>query len=146
MILKTANDGTERGRLISALTATKNEKTAKKLINLSISPDIRDNEKTRFLFGLITTKELDKVMWPWLTEHFDQLMADLPPNYQSYAPYLFLGECKEEKVARLNNFLKPRLNKLIGADRNFVKAQDFLKQYLAQKQHVKPQIKALFAK
>ncbi len=144
--LKAATDGTERGRLISALTATEDEKLGEELINLSITPEIRDNEKTQFLFGLISKKELDAVMWPWLTAHFDQLMADLPPNYQSYAPYLFLGECKEVKVERLNSFLKPRLNTLVGADRNFVKAQDFLKQCLAQKQQVKPQIKALLAK
>jgi alanyl aminopeptidase len=144
--LKEATDGTERGRLISALTATEDEKIAQVLINLSIAPEIRDNEKTQFLFGLISKKELDNVMWPWLTEHFEKLMADLPPNYQSYAPYLFLGDCNETKVERLNSFLKPRLNKLVGADRNFVKAQDFLKQCLAQKDHVKPQIKQLLAK
>ena len=144
--LKTATDGTERGRLISALIATEDEKLGEALINLSLTPDIRDNEKTQFLFGLINKKELDAIMWPWLTAHFDQLMADLPPNYQSYSPYLFLGECKTVKAERLNSFLKPRLNKLVGADRNFVKAQDFLKQCLAQKRHVIPQIKTLLAK
>jgi len=51
-----------------------------------------------------------------------------------------MGECKEEKAKRLDSFLKPRLSKLVGADRNFVKAKDSLKQCLAQKAHVKPQI------
>ena len=138
--LKASTDGTLRGRLIGALTATKDPKIGLDLINFSLTPAVRDNEKTQFLFGLLTTKELDSVMWPWLKTNFDQLIAGLPSNYQSYAPYLFMGECKEEKAKRLDSFLKPRLSKLVGADRNFVKAKDSLKQCLAQKAHVKPQI------
>ena len=141
--LKASTDGTLRGRIIGALTATKDPQTGLDLINFSITPEVRDNEKTSFLFGLIRTKELDSVMWPWLQANFDQLIAGLPTNYQSYAPYLFLGECKQEKAARLDSFLKPRLNKLVGADRNFVKAKDSLKQCLAQKAHMKPQISKL---
>ncbi len=141
--LNASTDGTMRGRLIGALTATKDPKIGLALINFSLTPAVRDNEKTQFLFGLLTTKELDSVMWPWLQANFDQLIAGLPSNYQSYAPYLFMGECKEEKAKRLDSFLKPRLNKLVGADRNFVKAKDSLKQCLAQKAHLKPQISQL---
>jgi len=141
--LKSSTDGTMRGRLIGALTSTEDAKIGKALIDFSVSPEVRDNEKTQFMFGLIRTKELDSVMWPWLKANFDQLIAGLPTNYQSYAPYLFLGDCKKEREERLDSFLKPRLSKLVGADRNFVKAKDSLKQCLAQKAHVKPQIKQL---
>jgi alanyl aminopeptidase len=141
--LKTSTDGTMRGRLIGALTSTENPKIGLDLINLSLTPAIRDNEKTQFLFGLINKKELDSVMWPWLQKNFDQLIAGLPSNYQSYAPYLFMGDCKKEREQRLDTFLKPRLSKLIGADRNFVKAKDSLKQCFAKKAHIKPQITQL---
>ena len=141
--LKASTDGTMRGRLIGALTSTKDNKIGEALINFSLTPAIRDNEKTQFLFSLINKKELDSVMWPWLQKNFDQLIAGLPSNYQSYAPYLFLGDCKKEREERLDNFLKPRLSNLVGADRNFVKAKDSLKQCLAQKAHVKPQISKL---
>lgn len=143
VLLKASADGTIRGRLIKALTATENSKIGKSLIDFSLTTDVRDNEKTSFMFGLITKKELDEVMWPWLTANFDTLIAGLPTNYQSYAPYLFLGECNEVKNERLDSFLKPKLANLVGADRNFVKAKDSLKQCLAQKAHVKPQIKSL---
>ncbi|WP_144392154.1 M1 family metallopeptidase [Pleionea sediminis] len=138
--LSTINDGTLRGRIISALTATKDPEIAKQLIELSLSPAVRDNEKPSFLFGLMGKKELDAVMWPWLQNNFDKLITGLPSNYQAFAPYLFMGECKQEKAERLDGFLKPRLDKLIGADRNFVKAKEYLNQCLAQKEQVKPQI------
>jgi len=141
--LTESSDGTMRGQLITALTATEDLQIGHDLINFSLTPDVRDNEKITFLFGLVNKKELDKVMWPWLTSNFEQLVAGLPTNYQSYAPYLFLGDCNEVKNQRLDSFLKPRLTDLVGADRNFVKAKDFLKQCLAQKAHVKPQIKSL---
>jgi len=141
--LSNTTDGTIRGRLIGAMVTTEEPAIAKELMALGFSKDIRDNEKTSFLFGLLRTKELDSVMWPWLQNNFDQLITDLPTNYQSYAPYLFLNDCNVKNGERLDSFLKPRLDKLTGADRNFVKAKDFLKQCLAQKAHIKPQINEL---
>lgn len=141
--LKASADGTVRGRLINALVATEDLKIGKSLIDFSLTPDVRDNEKTTFMFGLIRKKELDEVMWPWLTANFDTLIAGLPSNYQSYAPYLFVTNCDEAMNERLDSFLAPKLDKLVGADRNFVKVKDSLKQCLAQKAHVKPQIKDL---
>jgi len=141
--LKASTDGTLRERIIRALTATKELTIGKSLIDFSLTSEVRDNEKTRFMFGLIRKKELDEVMWPWLTTNFDTLIKNLPSNYHIYMPYLFLGECIELKNERLDDFLKPRLDKLVGADRNFVKAKDQLKQCLAQKTQLKPQIKTL---
>ena len=141
--LKASADGTMRGRLISALTATEDLKIGKDLVDFSLTSDVRDNEKTSFLFGLVRKKELDGVMWPWLMANFDQLIAGLPTNFQSFTPYLFLGDCNEVRNERLDSFLQPRLDKLVGADRNFVKAKDHLKQCLAKKAHIKPQIKKL---
>jgi len=141
--LKASADGTIRGRLINALVSTEDLKIGKDLIDFSLTPDVRDNEKTSFMFGLIRKKELDTVMWPWLTANFDTLIAGLPSNYQSYAPYLFMADCDEMMNERLDSFLAPKLDKLVGADRNFVKVKDYLKQCLAQKSHVKPQIKDL---
>jgi aminopeptidase N len=141
--LNASTDGTMRGRLIGALTSTEMPKIGEKLINFSLTPAVRDNEKTQFLFGFINKKELDSVMWPWLQTNFDQLIADLPSNYQSYAPYLFMGDCNKVNEQRLDSFLKPRLSKLVGADRNFAKAKDYLKQCLAKKAFVKPQISKL---
>ena len=141
--LKASADGTMRGRLISALTATEDLKIGKDLVDFSLTSDVRDNEKTSFLFGLVRKKELDGVMWPWVMANFDQLIAGLPTNFQSFTPYLFLGDCNEVRNERLDSFLQPRLDKLVGADRNFVKAKDHLKQCLAKKAHIKPQIKKL---
>lgn len=141
--LNASSDGTVRQRLIKGLTATKDLNISQTLVDFSLTSNVRDNEKTRFMFGLIRKKELDGVMWPWLTANFDALIAGLPTNYQSYIPYLFLGECVEEKNKRLDTFLKPRLGDLVGADRNFVKAKDHLKQCLAQKEKLKPQINEL---
>ncbi len=141
--LNMSSDGTMRGLLIGALTSTENAKIGKFLIDFSLTPAVRDNEKTQFLFNLIDKKELDNVMWPWLQTNFDQLIAGLPSKYQSYIPYLFLGDCNKIKEQRLDSFLKPRLIKLAGADRNFTKAKGYLKQCLAQKAHSKPQIKQL---
>jgi len=138
--LNKATDGTFRGRIINALTATEEPTVGEELIGFSLSPDIRDNEKSSFLFGLLGKKELDSVMWPWLEKNFDHLMANLPTNYQAYAPYLFMGECEAQNLDRLDNFLKPKLPQLVGADRNFTKAQEYLQQCLAHKAHVKPQI------
>jgi len=67
----------------------------------------------------------------------------LPTRYQSYLPYFFLSECHQKNITRLDNFLKPRLDNLIGADKNFTKAKEYLDQCLSMRTHVKPQIKKL---
>jgi len=141
--LNSSADGTFRGRLVRALTATEDPQIGAQLIALSASDNIRDNEKSTFLFRLIGKKELDATIWPWLKVNFDQLVSDLPTNYHSYTPYLFLGECDAKYSTRLDEFLKPRLPQLTGADSNFAKAKDYLQQCLAHKAHVKPQIKDL---
>lgn len=138
-------DGTIRGRLIRSLTATENPEIAKSVLAFGMGKEIRDNEKASFLFGFVGKKELDAVMWPWLQENFDGLMKELPTNYQTYAPYIIPGGCEQKKMKRLNSFLKPKLKGLIGADKNFVKAIDSLKQCIAQKAYIKPQIKSLLA-
>lgn len=143
---KQSTDGTLRGRLIGSMTATEEPEIAEYLIQLSFSEGVRDNEKSAFLFQLVTKKELDSVMWPWLKENFDKVVADLPTNYHSFTPYLFFGECDDKYNKRLDNFLKPKLGGLIGADRNFVKAKDYLKQCLAKKARAKPEITSLLAK
>jgi len=144
-LLNQSTDGTLRNHLISGLISTEELDIAEQMMNLSLSENIRDNEKASFLFGMIGKKEIDNVTWPWFESNFDKLLSGLPTNYQSYIPYFFLNQCHKKNVTRLDEFLQPRLSELVGADKNFAKAKDYLQQCLARKDHVKPQIKALLA-
>jgi alanyl aminopeptidase len=141
--LNQTNDGTLRGRIVSALAATQQSDLAKEMLDFGFGENIRDNEKASFLFGLITEEEVDDVTWPWLQTNFDRLVEGLPTNYHSFLPYLFMAGCDVKYGERLDTFLKPRLAGLSGAQSNFAKAKDSLEQCLAQKQHVQPQIKQL---
>ena len=141
--LNASTNGTLRGRLIGALTSTKDLVIGKALIDFSLTSKVRVNEKSQLFFSLLTKKELDSVMWPWLQQHFKQIVASLPSDRQNAAPYLFINDCSAAKAQRLDSFLKPRLSQLVGADRTFAKAKEYLKQCMAQKSNVKPQIKQL---
>jgi len=132
-----------RGRFISALTATKDPSIAKMLINRIFNKNTRDNEKVTYIFGLVRKKELKTTMFPWLDKNFDRVIKDLPTNMQGYAPTMFSTDCDEAAITRLNTVLKPKLPNLIGADRNFTKVEDYMKQCFAKKAHIKPQITAL---
>ncbi len=141
--LESTRDGTLRGRLVRATGATQSPEIATQLRELTLSSELKDNEKSRLIYSLNTEKKLDAVMWPWFKNNFSRLVADMPTNYQSRVPYLFTANCNQINSKRLETFLKPRLNDLTGADRNFVKAKDYLKQCQAQKSQLKPQITRL---
>jgi len=48
-----------------------------------------------------------------------------------------------KRKQRLDSFLKPRLDQLMGANRNYEKAKEYFDQSLTQKEFLKPQIKEL---
>jgi hypothetical protein len=73
-------------------------------------------------------------------------MSDFPTNFKSEVPFLLIGKCNPNGEQRLDTFVKPKLDQLLGANRTFEQAKDSLKQCNAQKKYIKPQIAELAKK
>lgn len=144
--LSQANDGTLRMRLLAAIASSKDADVAKNTMNKMHSDTLRDNEKIQLLYMLGEVEELDDQYWAWLQENFDGLITDLPVNFQSRTPYLISNSCHADAMQRLQNLIKPRLDKLAGGDSSYKKAQEFLQQCYAQRAQLQPQIDKLLDK
>lgn len=144
--LQAANDGTLRMRLLYAIASSEDPEHAKAVLARLDDDDLRDNEKIQLLYILSDSEALDGVFWPWLESNFDQLINDLPKNFQSSTPYLISESCHKDAAKRLQRLIEPRLDALIGAETNYAKAQEFLQQCYAQRTQLRPQIDQLLDK
>jgi len=140
-----SKDATFRARALSALANTRDKVIAKKLLAMSLGDAVRDNERRSLISNLFENKKLDKEVWPWFVENFSTIVKSMPTNFQKWLPFVISFQCNDESNNRMKHFLKPQLGKLIGADRNYVKAMDLLKQCKAFKSFANPQIKQIFA-
>lgn len=142
---KDSEDATFRDRALAALAKTRDNIIARKLVAMSLGNQIRDNERRSLIYDLFENKKLDKVVWPWFKNNFATIVKTMPTNFQKWLPYIITAHCNEQSASRMQDFLKPHLSSLIGADRNYDKAMDLLKQCRAFKSFAMPQVKKIFA-
>lgn len=112
-----SDDGMVRGRLLNAISSTKDPKLATRALELMLDARLRVNESLTplsYQAGMVETRE---AAFAWLSEHLDALIARVSEHRGSRMITVFQGMCSDERAAALEQLFQARVDKLPGAPR-----------------------------
>ena len=115
--LRQSNDATERGRYLSALGSVRDGRSGRALA-LPLDPVLRVNELMLPLRRQLADYRTRAAAYAWFEQHFDALLARLSPSGLGTSPWLASWMCEAADVQRVEEFWKPRVEKLPGAPRS----------------------------
>jgi alanyl aminopeptidase len=141
-----SNDAPKRRSFLSALASTRDPKLIARALDLSLDPDLRQNERTVTLDTLLDRRETRDQAWAWLVAHFDALLPMLPDRYAGFLP-LHVHFCDAAKAAEVSAFFTPRVPSLTGGTRNLAQGVEAMtncaKLAEAQRESAKEFVKGL---
>jgi alanyl aminopeptidase len=115
--LAASNDGLERGRLLAALASNLNPELSPLVLDVSLSDELRTNERLGILFGQTRESETRDVSYAWVEQHFDALVARLGAELGAQLTRLVGAFCSTDSAERARQFLEPRVDALTGGPR-----------------------------
>jgi alanyl aminopeptidase len=115
--LRQSNDATERGRYLSALGSVRDARSGRALA-LPLDPVLRVNELMLPLRRQLADYRTRAAAYAWFEQHFDALLARLSASGLGNSPWLASWMCDGADVQRVQEFWKPRVEKLPGAPRS----------------------------
>ncbi|NVK22491.1 MAG: M1 family metallopeptidase [Kangiellaceae bacterium] len=116
-LLKQANDGTIRNRLLNGLAAVEDPEFAQELRELIKSETVRDNEIFIILFGQMSKNELRPAMWQWFKDNFEAIKARISGFSQARIPFVANSFCTLQDAKQVEAFFEPRVESISGAKR-----------------------------
>jgi alanyl aminopeptidase len=115
--LAASNDGLERGQLLAALASNLNPELSPMVLDVSLSDELRTNERLGILFGQTRESETREVSYAWVEQHFDALVARLGAELGAQLTRLVGAFCSTDSSERARQFLQPRVDALAGGPR-----------------------------
>ncbi len=137
-----SNDGTIRGRLLSAISASKNPKFIKQLYDWILSERLRDNEIYTILFTQIADVQKQAGMWQWVQDNFEPFKNRVPIWRQGRLPSIGSEFCSLEKKQEILDFFNPIIENLSGGPRILAQTTENIDLCIAKLAHDKPELKA----
>ncbi len=113
-----STDAVLRENILRALTYTQDPETITRVQGLMLSPELRDNEVVRILYGLASHEETRAPVWEWLKQNIDQLLPRIPKWRQGDLPGVAAGFCSKERKAEVSRFFESRVAALDGGKRS----------------------------
>ena len=141
-ILDKENDGTVRGRLLSAISANTDEEFTKEIRDWILSDKLRGNEIYGILFSQIGDKDKIDGMWQWTQDNFEAFKTRIPTWFQGRMPMIGSGFCDLEKKKELTDFFDPIIEGLSGGPRSLAQTEEGIDLCIAKLEHDKPMLKA----
>ena len=108
-------DPSLRKDLMYALAATKDPALAERARMLALDPRVTETEMLGPLKAQLADRQHRRAAVSWLEQHFDLVLARMPPFEVGFMPYLFTPLCGEGARAEVERFLGPRVEALPGA-------------------------------
>lgn len=136
-----SNDGTIRGRLLSAISASKNPEFIKQLYDWILSERLRDNEIYTILFSQMADVDKQDGMWQWVQDNFEPFKNRVPIWRQGKLPAVGSGFCNVEKKQELIDFFNPIIENLSGGPRYLAQTTESIDLCIAKLAHDKPELK-----
>ncbi|MFY2559207.1 ERAP1-like C-terminal domain-containing protein, partial [Corallococcus terminator] len=121
-----AEDRNERSQMITVLASFRDPALVKENLNLAMNEfDVRDS---RPLFGgAFSEPETREVAWSFYREHFDALAKRVRSDELGWLIAMTGSLCDDKHRAELESFLGPRVDKLEGATRSYVRALESIR-------------------
>ena len=141
-LLDKTNDGTIRGRLLSAIASSKDPTFNAEIRNWVLSDRLRGNEIYTILFSQIMDKDKIDGMWFWIQNNFEAFKERIPTWFQGKLPMVGSGFCSESKKEELINFFEPIIESLSGGPRTLAQTVEGIDLCIAKLKHDRPMLKA----
>jgi aminopeptidase N len=115
--LANTSDGIERGRLLGALGSNLDPALSVRVLELSLSDQLRNNERAAPIFGQVHQPETKDIAYRWVIDHFDALVARLGSENAGVLVQIVGSFCREDVAREARPFYQPRVDKLAGGPR-----------------------------
>lgn len=138
-LLKSNTDGTIRGRLLTAIAATKDEATLKGLRDMALSDAVRLNEVFTILSPQIANPAVQDDLWQWTQANIDKIKMRFPTWAQGRLPAVGSGFCEAKKRDELNAFFEPIVESLSGGPRYLAQTIESIDQCIVKKARLESQ-------
>ncbi|WP_154222448.1 M1 family metallopeptidase [Marinicella rhabdoformis] len=132
-LLKSNTGGTIRGRLLTAIAATKDEATLAGLRDMALSDDVRLNEVFTILSPQIANPKVQDDLWQWTQANIDAIKLRFPTWAQGRLPAVGSGFCEAKKRDELKAFFEPIVESLSGGPRYLAQTIESIDQCIAKK-------------
>jgi alanyl aminopeptidase len=115
--LKTEQNPVVRGQLIGALSADREPGHAERMRELVFDPRLRVSERMLPLHQQMGDYRTRPAAWAWLRVKLDALAAGIAVDERESLPLLANSFCTDGEAREVDALFRPRLDKLVGADR-----------------------------
>ena len=135
--LADSEDGTFRGKLLSAMSATTDLELSEQVLGKVISTDTRLNEKGIMIFGQMSMPETRDKTYQWFKDKYGLISMFIPKNYLAYAPRVGMGFCDQQHLDDLQAFFKDEIEPGSGGERHLAATSEMITSCAAVKNSVK---------
>ncbi|MFT3924816.1 MAG: M1 family metallopeptidase [Myxococcales bacterium] len=125
--LLASEDSQERSRLMSAIAGLDDPAYTPRVLDLSLDPRLRTNERLAPLYGQAGQVRTHAKALDWLTAHFDAFVAQLNSNAKPHVFGVLANACQAADIEREAAFLEPRAASIPGAPHEFALALESAK-------------------
>ena len=137
-------DSVERDRLLSALSAVTDDRSAR-VLALTLDPALRVNEVLVPLRGQIFDERTRAAAWQYLETNFDAIAGRVADTRAGSMPNFATPFCSKEMADRVQTFFAPRIEKLRGGPRSLAATVEALQLCAAQVDTQRDGVRAFFA-
>jgi cytosol alanyl aminopeptidase len=123
---KRSDDAVLRGRLLRALAAVRDGRSARAL-GLCLDPALRVNETLVPLREQLADAQTRTAAWAWLEANFDALAARLSLSNMGSVPALASVFCDDASASRVQAFFEPRVHGMSGGPRSLASATEAIR-------------------
>jgi len=138
--LKAAKDRRDRKRLYSALGSFEDPDLLKQAMALYLSPDHDSREAQSVIFSALQSEKGRAVLWDFLKENYDAVVARAPRESQGQIPSLASGFCDPQHRADVAAFFRDRAPKLLGGARTLAQTLEEIDLCVALRENQGPSL------
>jgi alanyl aminopeptidase len=106
---------TDRGPLLDALGAFRDQALREKALAYALSDQVRPHEVFDIPQSMGETPAYQMQIFEWAMAHYDEILKKIPPVYAVFVPYMG-GGCEETKLARAKEFFSQPAHTVPGAE------------------------------
>jgi alanyl aminopeptidase len=119
------SDPAKRNAMLSALASTKDVTQSNKVRDFSLSKDVKVGEMAALLRGNRDSEAGRNELWKWYTTNYDKIVA----RTGSFAGGKLVtmaagGSCSKSEADRMNEYFKPKLAQVSGAERDLAQTSE----------------------
>jgi aminopeptidase N len=143
---KQTADRTERARLLRALGAFVEPKLVSQAMAIMLTDQFDLREAMGLMWGALQSPATRDVAYRFVVDNFDAISNKLPPMYRPFLAYTLTALCDDTRKAEVEQFFRPRIEKLDGGPRILAQALEQLSLCSAAKKAQTPGVVAYLEK